>query len=136
MTQETLDPCLSRHGGNEQSNAAFRRVNVTKGQQEILNAMRGGGKLTSKELASILNKPLHFVSGRLSELKAKNRIRPTGRPRHGAMELELVPVADDGTPLNEVLADGIGQVMDRVNTNGMGNTNEVQDQELARVPAL
>ena len=36
----------------------------------------------------------------------------------------LVPTADDGTPLNEVMADGISQVMDRVNTNGMGGRDE------------
>lgn len=47
----------------------------------------------------------------------------------------LVPTADDGTPLNEVLADGIGQVMTRLAPR-MGEDNAIQNQELARVPAL
>ena len=48
------------------------------------------------------------------------------------------PTTDDGTALGDVLTDGINSVMDKL-TNGLEashGSNEVQDQELAGVPAL
>jgi hypothetical protein len=86
LTQIPID--FSRGYLNPQSEAAFATVNVTAGQRAVLDVL-AGGPATSKRIAKELDRPLHSISGRLSELKAANRIRKTGKVIEGSAELEL-----------------------------------------------
>ena len=64
---------LSKGAGNPESDAAFQRLLPKLGQSraEVLAVIMaaGGDGITSKEVAAILGKPLHCISGRVSELK-------------------------------------------------------------------
>lgn len=84
-----FDVCFSRHKGSPESVDANKRVDKTKGQQEVLTLLSRGAWLTSKEIAALLNKPLNAVSGRLSELRAMGKIEKTGERRCGAAVLRL-----------------------------------------------
>lgn len=76
MEHPPVDPdiCASRHGGNEQSQAAYERIEdgLPAARQACLDLIRSRGRLgaTAKEVAERLGKPLNAISGRLSELKA------------------------------------------------------------------
>jgi len=83
------DPCANKHKGNQQSQEAFATVDVTSGQQAVLGLLHTK-PMTRKEIARAMDKPLHAVSGRCSELLAKCLVRATGLTREGSMELELV----------------------------------------------
>ena len=76
------DICKNKHKGNAESNAAFAEIKdkITQGQEDVLWAMEElGNPTTSKEIAVWLAKPLHKISGRISELKEKNLIQQIGR---------------------------------------------------------
>lgn len=66
MTTDTIDPCLSRHKGNEQSNEAWNRVDAHGDRERIMALYADGAKLTPKEVAVMLGKPLHTISGRFT----------------------------------------------------------------------
>lgn len=88
MTQLTIDeilrmsadPSARKHKGNEQSVAAHKRILHTKADtyDQILRFIRSRGRATGFEVAAYLGKPLHAISGRLSELKAMNKLRKVG----------------------------------------------------------
>lgn len=88
------DITRNRHRDNPQSNAAHERIVHTKEDtyKRILKYVDSVGRATSKEIAAALGygKEMHRISGRLSELKAMNRLRGTGESREGAEVLELV----------------------------------------------
>lgn len=101
MTQQTLfntttdtaswatDITARKHKGNSESIAANPQPSVkSKARDTIVWLLRGRSR-TSKEIADAMNVPLHFVSGRLSELKAMNKIYKTGIRRDGAAELAV-----------------------------------------------
>ena len=85
------DPSARKHKNNPQSVAAHKRIARTKADtwKEIteLIAARGEYGATSKEIASALGKPLHYLSGRMSELKQMGRIKENGQRRNGAAVL-------------------------------------------------
>jgi len=73
------DVCSSRHGGNEQSQEANRRIEESgakaRMREEILY-MIGESKwgLSCREAASILDTGLNNISGRFTELKRDSLI--------------------------------------------------------------
>lgn len=91
MTQMTLndyrdrlwrepDPCRHRHGGNECSVAAYRRVDASGDRRAVLDLVRGASVgLTLKEACSRLGRSPNQISGRFTELKASGLIRVEGR---------------------------------------------------------
>lgn len=84
-----FDVCENRHKGNSESIAAHAKVDKTRGQIEVIEALKFCPR-TSKELAEYLNRPLNAISGRLSELKMLGIIEATGERRAGAAELRLI----------------------------------------------
>lgn len=79
------DITANRHGGNKQSVAANERIKPFKSNLRsqvyacILEA--GVPGCTLEEIADSLNKQVHSVSGRVTELKAQKLIRESGRTR-------------------------------------------------------
>jgi len=85
------DICFNRHKGNAASvaaNPAQSSKHLTKAK--ILELLAVNGQLTGKEIAVLLGKDLHKISGRLSDLKAEKLIRGIGLRRDGAEILERV----------------------------------------------
>lgn len=82
-----FDICAGRHGGNEQSNAAFQSVSRTNAEtrRAVLAFIRSCGAhgATNKEIAAHFGKVINEVSGRRSELLADGQIVETGRRREG-----------------------------------------------------
>ena len=85
------DPSRNRSRGNPNSKKAHDKVVHSKEDtyKRIIEFISSVGNATSKEIAAGLKKPLHTLSGRLSELKALNRLRGTGKSRQGAEILVL-----------------------------------------------
>jgi len=80
------DTCKNKHKGNAESNAAFATIEskITQGQDDVLCAFAAlqdqlYDSITSKDIAHWLEKPLHKISGRISELKEKKLIHQIGR---------------------------------------------------------
>lgn len=94
-TRETLplfdsstDPSARKHGNDENSRAAWEKVvgDLNQRQREVCDAVfhqrhRGA---TAKEVATALNKPLHAISGRFTELKDKQMLIPKEESRDGS----------------------------------------------------
>ena len=59
--------------------------------ERILKVLRvaGANGQTAKEIAAYFQKPLHKISGRLSELKEMGEIEPTGARRNGSAVLRV-----------------------------------------------
>ena len=69
------DVCRSRHGGNEQSEAANLRVCKRKDRELIYSLVKASpAGLTLKEACLKLERTPNQISGRFSELKALGRI--------------------------------------------------------------
>ena len=84
------DICMNRHKNNPQSLAANKRVNREHDRKRILEFLAQRGRSYSKQIAEALGKPLHTISGRLSELKEEQIIEETGNKLEGCAELKLV----------------------------------------------
>lgn len=82
-----FDICAGRHGGNEQSQAAFRSASRTSAESRaaVLAFIRSCGAhgATNKEIAAHFGKGINAVSGRRSELLADGSIVETDRRRDG-----------------------------------------------------
>jgi predicted HTH transcriptional regulator len=83
------DICSNKHHGSLESKDAFNsmRGSINAMHEEALAAIDKFGPLTSKELAQILCRPVHSVSGRCSELKALLYLEKTGERRDGSAVL-------------------------------------------------
>jgi hypothetical protein len=86
-----LDVCAQKHGGNPESVAANRRASEKKFTLRTaiymylrLDKPRGA---TCKEMAAHFIKPMHAISGRISELKAMGMIIATDELRDGGRVL-------------------------------------------------
>jgi hypothetical protein len=88
-----FDPSARKHKGNPASVAAHERVKHTKQDtyQRILSRLQvlGSHGATSKELAAVQGVPVHYISGRLSEMKALKLIEENGSRRDGAAVLVI-----------------------------------------------
>ena len=80
---KTLDICARKHGGNEQSKAAFAKIKpgITTQRQRVLAEIKRAGNngVTCRELASDWGVGMNAVSGRFSELRRSRLIRADGR---------------------------------------------------------
>lgn len=83
------DICSNRHKQNPQSRAANKRVNKEVDRLRVLTIIREQGQATSKQIASIMGKDLHKISGRISELKSDAIIEETGAKRDGCALLKI-----------------------------------------------
>ncbi len=92
MTTETIDPCLSRHGGNAQSNEAWNHVDAKGDREKIMAFYADGSRYTAKEIAALMGKPFNAISGRFASLKG-GKLRKTGVVRDGSAELESTEVS-------------------------------------------
>ncbi len=92
MNQTNIfDICHNKHKGNKSSvQANPKRESKIITQMAIVLLLAENGSLTGKEIAHLLSKPFNAISGRLSELKAANKIKGTGRRFDGSEYLELV----------------------------------------------
>jgi hypothetical protein len=88
MTVEPPDICRNYHGGNPESVAANRRN--AKGRQAQAAAVfdhvvkQGAAGATCWEVEQALGLSHQSASARLSELKARGRLRPNGKKRKTA----------------------------------------------------
>lgn len=73
----------SRGRDNANSKLAFQQVKVTipKMQDRVLNEI--DGIKSTLDIANILGVPIHTISGRFSELKAKQKIYQTSSKKIG-----------------------------------------------------
>lgn len=88
ISQHEFDICEAKHGGNEHSRAAFEKLSehLNPARLDVLFAVSKtlDNGATSKEVAEYLGKPLHAISGRLTELAREGWIERTGKTRDGA----------------------------------------------------
>lgn len=84
------DVCRTKHGGDQKSEAANRKVHASKQpmRDRILALLLSGGR-TSKEIAGEVNRPLHAISGRLTELLAAGKIYKSEDERDGCAVLKV-----------------------------------------------
>ena len=79
-SQQVIPFDISRGRRNEQSKAAFAKVEPHRPSMRlrVLTAIAAAGEvgLTLKQLAQVFEKPVHALSGRLSELRALELITP------------------------------------------------------------
>ena len=97
MTQAALpfDICANRHRGNPESVAANpaperKRKDILE-IVEVMMMCEWVGGVTSKQIAKTLQRPLHCISGRVSELLAAGVIERTGERWEGCSMLRLKP---------------------------------------------
>ncbi|CEJ71300.1 hypothetical protein BN1195_03645 [Chryseobacterium oranimense G311] len=74
---------LSRGRNNENSIVAFQKVKVTRESMWMKILKLVDGLKSTYEIANDLDLPIHKISGRFSELKAKHLIIQTGTKRIG-----------------------------------------------------
>ena len=88
---DALDICASRHGGSQESIDAHSRIIHSKEDkhQRIMKLVqaRDGYGLTCKELAAAWGTHPNNVSGRLSELVQRGKLKKSGERRNGAAVL-------------------------------------------------
>jgi predicted Rossmann fold nucleotide-binding protein DprA/Smf involved in DNA uptake len=81
--KEAQDICQNRHKGNEESREAFETVKdrLTKSREEVFSFIKSCGDrgATTDEIAVHFGKTPNAVSGRVSELKERGRIKVDGR---------------------------------------------------------
>lgn len=90
QTEIDFDVCAAKHQANPESTAANTRVNKSAARQEVYDALVRWGDMTCKEIAQRLGKPMHKVSGRLTELKALGMVAPTDEVRDGGRVMRAV----------------------------------------------
>ena len=85
------DVCSGKHGGNPESKAANFRAEPHKFslRQRVYSRIVLGGRYgrTCKEIALEEGRPMHAISGRISELKAMGEIQESTRTREGGRVL-------------------------------------------------
>ena len=86
------DITANRHGGNAESEAAFRRVgmHLTQARAAVLQAVQNAPQgLTCKELAEAWDCGQNAISGRFSELLQAGLIERTGERRDGSAVVKI-----------------------------------------------
>lgn len=78
-----FDISAGKHKGNAQSKAANLKVSKTESREQVMYVLLHYGASTCKEIAQKLGKPMHYVSGRITELKKLGMVEPTGIVRNG-----------------------------------------------------
>jgi len=89
----STDPTRHKHHGNQESRAAWEKVllKLTESQEDVLLIIQGAHPepITPKEIANVLGKPLHSVSGRCTELKEQGLVEKSDIVRSGSRALRL-----------------------------------------------
>lgn len=92
------DPCRHKHGGTDTSNAAWEKARhgVAECQQIILDVLRHSHSygMTCKEIAGVLGKAMHKISGRITELLESGLVRKSGEIRDGGKVIQLETLRD------------------------------------------
>jgi predicted Rossmann fold nucleotide-binding protein DprA/Smf involved in DNA uptake len=87
------DPCKNKHHGNRESRIAWELVlqKLTETQEDVLAIIQEAHPepITAKEVASVLGKPFHSVSGRCTELKEQGLVEKSEIVRDGSRALRL-----------------------------------------------
>src|SRR5579864_6670866 len=87
------DPTRHKHHGNRESRAAWEQVlrKLTESQESVLEVIHNvhPEPITPKEIANVMGKPLHSVSGRCTELKEQGLVEPSDVVRNGSRALRL-----------------------------------------------
>jgi hypothetical protein len=89
FTRRVRDICAQKHGGDENSRAAHRRLveggGLSRQRAEVLAAVRQAGVrgLTCSELAARWDVGLNRISGRFSELVRSGHLERQGRRKDG-----------------------------------------------------
>lgn len=80
-----FDITANKHKGNARSKEARARTNITGRRKQVYEFIVSQGEkgATSHEISQALNLPMHTISGRLSELKALQKVVTIGA-RNGA----------------------------------------------------
>jgi hypothetical protein len=105
------DITANKHGGNAQSAAAFERAKrgFNRSRQDILDLLKlHPAGLTCKEMSTLLGKPMHKLSGRITELKELGQLNTTETIRAGGAVVVLIadaPVALTTDDLADCLLD-------------------------------
>jgi hypothetical protein len=85
------DVCRPKHGGNAQSEQANDRAHPHKAsmRERLENFIGHSGfeGATLRELSGYFAKPMHSLSGRISELKRDGKVFDSGREREGCAVL-------------------------------------------------
>lgn len=71
-----MDICSGKHGGNPQSELAFKKVRLHKDRNIILDFIEKNGSGYLKQLAREMGKQKNEISGRFSDLKKDGLIEP------------------------------------------------------------
>ena len=86
------DPTRHKHHGELTSQMAWKKAHTRRAecQQEVLDALRSvyPRGLTCKELSAVLNKAMHKISGRITELLEDGLVRK-GEIRNGGRVIYL-----------------------------------------------
>jgi len=85
-----IDICANKHQGNAQSvkaNPSAEFKATLRERVRIFIAACDFHGATVKEIAATFGKPMHAISGRVSELKAENKVWHSGRVRDGGAVL-------------------------------------------------
>jgi predicted HTH transcriptional regulator len=75
---ERGDVCSAKHGGNEHSVRANKRVNKPDQWRKIIAALKEFGPGSFKQIAERLGVPEHTISGRALQMRQKDYIRQCG----------------------------------------------------------
>lgn len=79
------DICAGRHGHSPTSMAANPDAERKRASHAAIMALFSGGRLmTSKQIAVALDRPLHCISGRITELVRLGLLERVGRRVEGA----------------------------------------------------
>lgn len=83
------DICSNKHQQNPLSREANKKVRKEVDRLRVLTIIREQGQATSKQIATIMGKQLHQISGRISELKSEAIIVETGMRKDGCALLKV-----------------------------------------------
>lgn len=83
------DICASKHGGNQESKAAFERgkASHSKQRESVYNTIKTRPKtgFTCREICARLDLEMNVASARMAELKKAKRLESTGVRRGGGL---------------------------------------------------
>jgi hypothetical protein len=88
-----MDITAGKHGGNDQSVAAFEKAKRGSAQarQDIVALLQQNpAGLTCKEMSDLLNREMHKISGRITELKELGQVTSTDTVRNGGAVVVLI----------------------------------------------
>jgi hypothetical protein len=129
------DITAGKHGGNAQSVAAYQKAmrGAAQARQDIVNLLKQHPQgLTCKEMSVMLNKEMHKLSGRITELKELGQVTSTDAVRDGGAVVVLISETPVGLAAEELAEYLLSHTEDE---DGL-EIDEPEGEEDARGPAL